>query len=138
MRAVALVLLLATSTNAALRGGKRDLKKGNKKGEGPCGNLSAELQAAWAIPDVACIQAEEQRDDPCQAGPVNFGGECQTSEDCSVVNPLESCIIVRDLTNSMGVTTVCGTVADVALEYETGSIQEYAMMKVCAAQNIET
>lgn len=48
------------------------------------------------ISDVDCESANAERDDFCVIGPVaSAQGSCETTEECSMLNPLESCIIVR-------------------------------------------
>ena len=136
MRAAVLLLLLVVNESNAIRGGvNRKNDKSRRElsgGEGPCGSISPELQAFWSISDAACAQANEQRADNCVIGPVATStGTCETTEEC--LNPLESCIIVRDLNSTAFYTTVCGTVDGVALEYE---IQTYSIKEICADENV--
>jgi hypothetical protein len=136
MRTAALLLLLSINGSNAIRGNKKSHLRELKNDQGPCGSISSELQVKWGISDVDCESANAERDDFCVNGLVaSAQGSCETTKECSMLNPLESCIIVRDSASTALYTTVYGTVQGIALEYE---IQTYSIKEICPQENIET
>lgn len=135
MRTAVLSLLLAASSRASfLRPFEKKEEPRQRRTEGggntACGNINPELMAYWDISAADCDYADQNRDDSCVTGPIVIPGNpgCQTAEDCSLAEPLDSCIVAKDPDTGNFADTYCGSLASVATAL---GVQEYALAVIC-------